>query len=118
MKFFMYFLSSTDKHTDGNLKSHEDIRKYRDAVLWGAKIAGQQLPSSFYDSMETYLCAYKKKFATAKKQGHVEEYSTDPIPLPLAGLPILASQVDRNEQYFCMDVDTSTMELHGKECFD
>ena len=83
VQFFMFFLSSTDKRADGKLKSHEDLRKYRDAVLWGAKIAGHHLPSSFYDSMEVYLQAYKKKFATAKKQGHVDEYSTDPIPLPV-----------------------------------
>ena len=58
VQFFMYFLSSTDKRSDGKLKSHEDIRKYRDAILWGSKIAGQHLPSSFYDSMEVYLTAY------------------------------------------------------------
>jgi hypothetical protein len=83
VQFFMFFLSSTDKRADGKLKSHEDLRKYRDAVQWGAKMAGEHLPSSFYDSMEVYLIAYKKKLASAKKQGHVEEYSTDPIPLPV-----------------------------------
>ena len=83
VQFFMFFLSSTDKRADGKLKSHEDLRKYRDAVQWGAKSAGEHLPSSFYDSMEVYLIAYKKKLASAKKQGHVEEYSTDPIPLPV-----------------------------------
>ena len=39
------------------------------------------MPTQFYESMETYLSAYKKKFASAKKQGNVGEYSTDPIPL-------------------------------------
>jgi hypothetical protein len=46
-------------------------------------MAGERLPSSFYEDMEIYLGAYKKKFAHAKKQGNVEEYSTDPIPLPV-----------------------------------
>jgi hypothetical protein len=91
VQFFMYFLSSTDKRRDGKLKSHEDLRKYRDAVLWGSKIAGEHLPSSFYDAMEVYLTAYKKKFAHAKKQGHVEEYSTDPIPLPVYRLLLCRS---------------------------
>ena len=68
VQFLMYFLSSTDKRADGKLKSHEDLRKYRDSVLWGAKVAGQHLPSSFYDAMEVYLAAYKKKFATAKNK--------------------------------------------------
>lgn len=83
VQFLIYFLSSTDKRTDGKLKSYEDLRKYRDAVLWGSKMAGERLPSSFYEDMEIYLGAYKKKFAHAKKQGNVEEYSTDPIPLPV-----------------------------------
>ena len=65
------------------LKSCKDIRKFRDTVLWGSKMAGDRLPSSFYDEIEIYLGAYKKKFAQAKKKGEVEqEYSsTDPIPL-------------------------------------
>jgi len=116
VQFLMYFLSSTDKRADGKLKSHEDLRKYRDSVLWGAKVAGQHLPSSFYDAMEVYLAAYKKKLATAKKQGHVDEYSTDPAN-PLARLSIFASQVDRNEQCICVDMDATAMELHGKERF-
>ena len=83
VQFLICFLSSTDKRNDGKLKSCEDIRKYRDAILWGSKMAGDRLPSSFYDEIEIYLGAYKKKFAQAKKKGEVEEYSTDPIPLPV-----------------------------------
>jgi hypothetical protein len=83
VQFFIFFISSTDKRTDGKLKSYQDLRKYRDAVLWGSKMAGERLPSSFFAETETYLSAYKKKFAQAKKLGHVEEYSTDPIPTPV-----------------------------------
>ena len=67
VQFLIFFLSSTDKRNDGKLKSYEDLRKYRDSVLWGSKMAGERLPSSFYEEMELYLGAYKKKFANAKK---------------------------------------------------
>jgi hypothetical protein len=52
VQFLIYFLSSTDKRSDGKLKSYEDLRKYCDAVLWGSKMAGERLPSSFYEDME------------------------------------------------------------------
>jgi hypothetical protein len=84
VQYLIFFLSSTDKRKgDGKLKSYQDLRKYRDCVVWGAKMAGEQLPSSFFEDMETYLTAYKKKFAQAKKLGNVDEYSTDPIPTPV-----------------------------------
>ena len=83
VKYLLYFLASTETREDGKLKGFDDIRKYRDAVLWGSKVAGERLPSNFFDGTETYLNAYKKKWAQAKKQGNVEEHSTDPIPLPV-----------------------------------
>ena len=52
VQFLIYFLSSTDKRSDGKLKSYEDLRKYCDAVLWGSKMAGERRPSSFYEDME------------------------------------------------------------------
>jgi len=83
VNFLMYYLASTDKNADGKLKSKGDIRKYRDAVSWGSKMAGEPLPSDFYQDMTRYIGAYNKKFAQAKKLGEVEEFSTDPIPLPV-----------------------------------
>lgn len=47
-------------------------------------MAGERLPTSFYEETEAYLAVYKKKFAAAsKKLGNVEEYSTNPIPTPV-----------------------------------
>jgi len=94
-QFLIVFLSSTDKRADGKLKSFEDMRKYRDSVLWGAKVAGERMPTLFYESMDTYLGAYKKKFASAKKQGNVDAFSTDPIPIAVYRL-LLQSSVETN----------------------
>lgn len=68
VKYVIGFLASTDKRGDGKLKSFDDLRKYRDAVLWGAKISGALLPSTFYTETEQYLAAYKKKVAIEKKK--------------------------------------------------
>ena len=94
-QFIVVFLSSTDKRADGKLKSYEDVRKYRDSVLWGAKVSGERMPSQFYESMDTYLSAYKKKFASAKKQGNVDGYSTDPIPIAVYRL-LLQRSIETN----------------------
>lgn len=68
VKFLIYFLLSTEKRSDGKYKSFDDLRKYRDAVLWGSKIAGKFLPSRFYSETENFLSAYKKKVAMEKKK--------------------------------------------------
>jgi hypothetical protein len=83
VNFLMYYLASTDKNAAGKLKCKGDVRKYRDAVSWGSKMAGEPLPSQFHQEMTRYIGAYNKKFAQAKKSGDVDEFSTDPIPLPV-----------------------------------
>jgi hypothetical protein len=71
------------------LKSHDDMRKYKDAIMWGAKVAGQQLPTSFYTKMNKFLQAYKNEVAQGKKRGMVEDVSSDPINTTLYGLLML-----------------------------
>ena len=58
-------------------------------------MAGERLPSRFYEEMDIYLGAYKKKFAQARKKGDVDEYSTDPIPLPVYRL-LLRRSIETN----------------------
>ena len=38
--YVSFFLISIDRKHDGKLKSYQDMRKYRDAILWVAKVAG------------------------------------------------------------------------------
>ena len=83
VKFFLFFLASEEVNKDGKLVGYDQLRKFRDAVLWGSKIAGQLLPSDFFTKSETYLIAFRRKFAQAKKVGNVEEQATDPIPIPV-----------------------------------
>ena len=62
------------------LKSHQDIQKYKDAIQWGTQVAGERLPRSFYEEMDKYLSAYKKKVVQARKVGELNEMVADWIP--------------------------------------
>ena len=59
-KFVLEFLSKTKVKNDGNIKSFEDIRKYKDAILWGSIVRGERLPIEFHEEIEKFLADYKK----------------------------------------------------------
>ena len=64
----------------GNYTSVIHMRKYRDALVWGAKIAGEQLSDELYTEYDRFIAAYKKEFIKATKEGKTEQNSCDPIP--------------------------------------
>jgi hypothetical protein len=51
------YLAERKKKTDGSggIHSFETIRKYHDAILWGASRAQQALPDTYLSGMNTYL---------------------------------------------------------------
>ena len=61
------------------LSSVSDIKKYDDAIKWGAGRAGELLPSSYYREMREFIEAYKKEHKVAKKEGRTDEQEADPI---------------------------------------
>lgn len=83
VKFFLAFLASKKKLPDGKIASFCTIRKYNDAVLWGALHAGQPLPMSYIDKVNSFLKAYKKETAIAKMSGNLNEEEADAIPYDL-----------------------------------
>ena len=56
-----------------------NTRKYKDAIMWVAGIAGQKLHTSFYDITEKYLKSYKKLAVQARKYGSIRKRDADPI---------------------------------------
>ena len=82
-KFILDFLMNTKFKDNGKLKSNQDIRKYKDAILWGAKTAKQRLPTTFYEEIDKYLASYKKLVVSEKKKGNVDETAADPITATL-----------------------------------
>ena len=83
VKMIISFLIVNKMKANGKKKQFVDIRKYKDAVLWGAEIAGERLPLSFYKEIEIFLKGYKRETAKAKKHGGVEDKAADPISTTL-----------------------------------
>jgi hypothetical protein len=93
VKMVLAFLVYTKDKGDGKIKGHTDIRKYKDAILWGALTAKEKLPTSFYTGIEAYLKSYKRLTQNAKKKGNLDETSSDPITVALYVL-ILAWSIE------------------------
>ena len=83
VNYLLHYMMSNSKKASGKVKSKDDMRKYKDAVMWGAQVAGERLPTKFYKEMDKYLLSYKKQFIKAKKDGDVDETEADPIPVTL-----------------------------------
>ena len=99
VKYVLHFLMATKLKPNGKIKGHQDVRKYKDAIMWGANVAGERLPVSFFVEMDQYLASYKKIFIKAKKQGEVDEKEADPIPVSLYQM-ILKWSIEENN-IFC-----------------
>jgi len=56
-----WYLMSTMAKANGNVKSLQDVRKYKNAILWGAKVAGQRLPTSFCEEIDVHSCCQLRK---------------------------------------------------------
>lgn len=79
VKMVKAFLASRKTKANGKTSSHVNLRKYHDAILYGAKKAGQRLPQSYFEETERFFNAYKKEAAAAKKEGNLDEREADPI---------------------------------------
>ena len=82
-KFVKAFLSTKVIKSNGKTMSYDNIRKYFDAIQYGASEVDQLLPVSFYGAKDKYLQAFRKQVAKAKSTGDVEEHEADPIPFGL-----------------------------------
>jgi hypothetical protein len=86
----------TEKYPKGKLKSKEDIRKYKNAIEWGAEMAGERLSSKCIEEMDKFVRSYRKQHTDAKKKGEIDDNSADPIPLPLFKLICLWALQENN----------------------
>jgi hypothetical protein len=59
VKMVKAFLVNKKQKTNGKTSSHVHLQKYNDTILNGAKKAGQRLPQSYYEELETFFNAYK-----------------------------------------------------------
>lgn len=82
-QFILHLFTKIKFKPNGKLKSHVDMQKYKDAILWGANTANEALPSQVHTTLESFLNGYKKELQVAKKEGNLDESSADPIPFVL-----------------------------------
>jgi hypothetical protein len=80
------FLANKKIKDNGNTSSHVQLRKYNDAILYGAKQASQLLPRGYYDEIERFLSSFRKETVEAKKEGKLDEQEADPISWSLFNL--------------------------------
>jgi len=80
---FLNFLVSNKRKPNGDLKSLIDIRKYKDAVYFGADIRNEKCSTIFQNSVKSFLEGYKKELNKDKKEGKVKDHAADPITLPV-----------------------------------
>jgi hypothetical protein len=124
------FLAFKKQKENGKCSSHVQLRKYNDAILWGAKTCHQRLPLSYYEEMDKFLVAFKKETTMAKKDGMLDEQEADPITWTLFR-KILQWALDRKNIYLwvfsilqwnCMarSINIGVLALHcfrvGEDC--
>ena len=81
--FVKVFIASKVKKGNGKTSSFENVRKYFDAIQFGAEEADVLLPITFYQAKDKFLPAFKKQVAKEKKNGNLDEHEADPIPMSL-----------------------------------
>lgn len=79
------FLSGHKKKYAGGTMHYkfDHLRKYHDAILKCADIAGKQLPSNYRSEMKAYLLLLKKEKTEANAKGQTENKEADPINFSL-----------------------------------
>ena len=78
-RLIMAFLAAKKTKANGKTASHAHLRKYNDAILYGAEQIKENLPTEFYVEMNNFLNAFKKEFGKAREEGKVDEREADPI---------------------------------------
>jgi hypothetical protein len=77
------FIGSIKLKGNGKHCSFVHIRKFRDAIKFGAEEAKQDLPAEFDREMKSFLLSCKKEVTNQKKQGNLDEQESDPISIVL-----------------------------------
>ena len=87
-EIIMAFLSTVRKEKDNDTgsektRSYSHIRKFHDAILFGAREQGITLHNDYFTYMEKYLKSFKNESVAARRKGDVNELDSDPMPFPL-----------------------------------
>jgi len=68
------------KKKEGKHQSESDMKKFHNAILFGAREANQALPLEYHVKVANdFLKSYKKETAAKKQQGKMDSEDSDPI---------------------------------------
>jgi len=113
------------RNKQGKMCSYEDIRKTVDAVKYGSRETGRDLPAEFVPKMKMFLDSYRKKYAAAKQRGEVADQSSDPITFEMFKFMCRAALSDGDVFLWCwlvwqwqlmcrsVNVETLVLDLFG-----
>ena len=76
-------IKSIDSNGVETYYSFDQLRKYKDAILYGAKRAKYALTPQFKQELKVFIDSLKKESQKAKKEGKVDEHEADPITFQL-----------------------------------
>jgi hypothetical protein len=77
------FLSVHKTKANGKHCSQVNIRKFHDALQFGAEEVHQALPPQYFVEMDAFLDASKKEVVIHRRAGNLDEQEADPISFPL-----------------------------------
>ena len=97
-------IKSVDANGAETHYSFDQLRKYKDAILYGAKRAKYPLSPGFKQEMKVFIDSLKKESQKAKKEGKVDEHEADPITFPLYQEMCQAAIKTGNVFFWCFTV--------------
>jgi hypothetical protein len=80
------FLAHKKVKPDGNMSSHIQLCKYKDAIMYGAQQALQLLRRGYYYEIDKFINLFWKETIEAKKEGKLDKQEADPISWSLFNL--------------------------------
>ena len=80
---FMTTIQTENEDGTGKTRSYSHIRKFHDAILWGANEQGTILSREYHQEMRDYLHSFDKLTTLAKRKGNTEEIDADPLQFEL-----------------------------------
>ena len=80
---FEAFLAASSIKRDGSTCGYSHIRKFYDAILYGAKQSKRYLLTSFCNEIDDYISCVSKKAINDRREGITEAQDADAISRPL-----------------------------------
>ena len=83
IKAFMSTIQTENEDGTGKTRSFSHVRKFHDAILFGACEQRTILPHIYHQEMKKYINSFQKESIQAKRKGNTDEMDADPMQFEL-----------------------------------